>query len=466
MTIQLQPFDWALIFIYVLVLLVLGLASRGRQSRSENYLLGGRRLTLIPFVATLVSTWYGGILGIGEFAYSSGLVTILVFGVPYYFFAGLYAWLLTGPISSGNALTIPDRFLDRYGPRSRKFSALVVFLLTTPAPYLLMLGYLIHLLTGLDLWLTMLLGTIFSTIYVLQGGFNSVVRTDVFQFGLMFLGFAVLLYVLHTNLALGEMWERLPAGFRQWNGPDEMSGQVLVVWFLIAAWTFIDPGFYQRTVAARNRATARRGILISIGLWFVFDMLTTVCGLYAVIMLPDLVAEQGSAVGAFPLLGGQVLPVGLKGLFLVALLATIMSTVDSFSFLGATTIGRDLASSRSDDETAQTAKIRRGLIITGLAGYLLALWLPSVVELWFTIGTTLVPGLLIPMLISFVPAWSISDNDALLIGAVGIGIAAVWQLMPSVGVVAPGTYLLGLQPMLPGIAGSLTVAMVRLKYGR
>ena len=67
-----------------------------------------------------------------------------------------------------------------------------------------------------------------------------------------------------------------------------MSWQMILVWFFIASWTFVDPGFYQRSAAARDPATARRGILISIGLWFVFDLLTTTAGLYAFLHLPGL----------------------------------------------------------------------------------------------------------------------------------------------------------------------------------
>ena len=67
---RLHPLDLGIILLYIGGLLYLGLRARhSRSIRAESYLLGGRRLTLIPFVATLVSTWYGGILGVGEFTY-------------------------------------------------------------------------------------------------------------------------------------------------------------------------------------------------------------------------------------------------------------------------------------------------------------------------------------------------------------------------------------------------------------
>ena len=224
MDITLHALDLSLIILYAGVLLVLGLKARRTPGvQVENYLLGGRRLTLVPFIATLVSTWYGGILGIGEFTYLNGVVTLVIFGLPYYIFAFLYAIFLAARIRREGVLTIPDRFRRAYGPRSAYFSAIVVFLLTTPAPYLLMLGVLIHLLMGVDLWLALLLGMAFSTVYLWHGGFQAVVRTDVLQFVLMFVGFGLLLGVLISNESLGQMWQALPPELRHWRGAGPLE---------------------------------------------------------------------------------------------------------------------------------------------------------------------------------------------------------------------------------------------------
>jgi SSS family solute:Na+ symporter len=70
--------------------------------------VAGRTLTLPAFVATLVATWYGGILGVGEFAYTSGLATWTVFGLPYYVYAVVYALFLAHRVRGAARLTIPD----------------------------------------------------------------------------------------------------------------------------------------------------------------------------------------------------------------------------------------------------------------------------------------------------------------------------------------------------------------------
>ena len=79
-----------------LVLLVAYLAclSAGAFAGEADYLVAGRRLTLPGFVASLVTTWYGGILGVGEYTYRYGIANWFVFGLPYYVAAALFAHLL------------------------------------------------------------------------------------------------------------------------------------------------------------------------------------------------------------------------------------------------------------------------------------------------------------------------------------------------------------------------------------
>ena len=79
--------DYLLIVIYLATLLALGFVKRlKKDSTASQLIVGGRVLTLPAFVASLVSTWYGGILGVGEYSYLYGLSNWLVFGLPYYLY--------------------------------------------------------------------------------------------------------------------------------------------------------------------------------------------------------------------------------------------------------------------------------------------------------------------------------------------------------------------------------------------
>jgi SSS family solute:Na+ symporter len=193
----LDPVDYWLIVAYLALLFVLGFIKRLRKdSSAAKMIVGGRLLTLPAFVASLVSTWYGGILGVGEYTYRFGLSNWLVFGLPYYLAAFLFALFLARRARQTELLTIPDRLASAYGNRTAVAGSVIIFLMTVPAAYVLMLGVLAEQLFGWPFWVGVVAGSLASVVYVYTGGFGSVVRTDLFQFVLMFAGFVVLLAVL------------------------------------------------------------------------------------------------------------------------------------------------------------------------------------------------------------------------------------------------------------------------------
>jgi len=391
--------DYGIIVAYLGLLLWLGLIGRLRgDSSAGEMILGGRTLTLPAFVASLVSTWYGGILGVGEYSFKHGLSNWLVFGVPYYLAAALFALFLARRARQSEVLTVPERLGQTYGNRTALAGAVIIFLMTVPAAYILMLGVLGQFLFDWPLWAGIIGGTLFSVVYVYTGGFKSVVRTDLLQFGLMFTGFALLLGILYARYGgLSFLEANLPATHLTWNGGK--SGWYIAVWYVIALATLIEPAFYQRCYAARTPRTAQIGIFISIACWCLFDFMTTTCGLYARALLPDL----ADPVGSYPALAKMILPAGLLGFFALALLATVMSTVDSYSFLAASTYGNDVVPRfRPTGDSRVSFHTRIGLVLSTALAVLLALYFRSVVEIWYVFGSIGTPALLVPVLTSFV----------------------------------------------------------------
>mgnify|MGYP001276617329 FL=1 len=71
---SLHIFDWLPILFYLSFLIWVGIINKKSQSLSENtFILSNRKLSLFSFIATLVTTWYGAILGIGENTYLYGI---------------------------------------------------------------------------------------------------------------------------------------------------------------------------------------------------------------------------------------------------------------------------------------------------------------------------------------------------------------------------------------------------------
>ncbi|HSQ76293.1 MAG TPA: sodium:solute symporter family protein [Bacteroidota bacterium] len=478
---------------------------RQRGSGVTEYLLAGRSLTVPLFVMTLVSTWYGGILGVGEFTYSYGIANWVIQGIPYYVFALLFAFLLAGKIRASSLTTIPDRLEQAYDRRTALLGAGLTFLLMTPAPYVLMLGILLQMITGWSLPVCVVAGTIVTTGYLFAGGFRADVYTDVLEFVLMFAGFGLIIpFAVSSFGGWDVLSAHLPPLHLTFHGGH--SAQFILVWFFIALWTLVDPAFYQRCAAAESGAVARKGILWSILFWIIFDMMTVTVGLYARAILPPL----GQPVMAYPMLAEHLLPPVAKGLFFTGLIATIMSTLNTLAFVSGTTLGRDVVlrlrrrggfavsggvtdridgqtgtgrdphigtvsdhhskngtdlhagdgrSYRTENGTENPAEkrwVQAGLLMSAMLAVVLALSIPSVVKLWYTIGTVIVPGLLIPLVSTYFPSLRVGARAGFSIMLGGWLTSSVWLLAGwtrELGV--SENYPFGIEPMYPGLAVSL-----------
>ena len=433
---------------------------RAPARNEADFIVAGRRLTLPAFVATLVASWYGGILGVGEYGWRYGISNWLVFGVPYYIFAGVFAVFLAGRARRSRMLTLPDLLAERYGRAPALIGASVIFVMTVPAAYVLMLGVLLRMATGWPLWAGVAAGTALSVSYVFRGGLRAVVGTDVVQFLLMFLGFLVL--VPACVLRYGG-WEflrtALPAGHL--SGDGGLGFQAVAVWYFIAMATLVEPAFDQRFYAARSESVARRGIAVSIACWMAFDLLTTTAGLYARAVMPDL----ADPVAAFPALAARTLSPFWSGVFTVGLLATIMSTIDSNALLAAVTGGRDILQRRrrpdgilpTESPSTSLGYIRWGLLATSALAIALALWSGSVVKLWHHMGSVGTPVLLLPVALGHAPrrpsprriTTAMIASGAVSLGWLALGRGGPW---------------LGVEAIFPGLAVSAALLLPTLRH--
>lgn len=449
-----QALDYSLIAIYLVFLLWLGMKGRQPIGTVSDLILDGRRLTLPAFVASLVSTWYGGILGVGEYSYQYGISNWLVFGAPYYLAAFLFALFLSKRARQLNLVTIPERLAQVYDNKTALAGAIIVFMITVPAAYILMLGTLGAEFFGWPLWIGVLLGTIFSIVYVYFGAFRAVVRTDLLQFALMFAGFIVMLVILVSRYGGWEyLQSNLPETHFTWHGGN--SGFYIATWYFIALATIIEPAFHQRVYAAKTTGVATKGILVSIVCWMLFDFLTTSCGLYSRAILPELT----NPVASYPALAKTVLPTGLLGVFAVALLSTIMSTVDSYSFIAASTFGNDIIPRFKKVTESQIVKFTQlGLLIAALLSVIWSLFFRSAVDIWYAFGSISTPALLVPVFTSFVGNRRLNAQHAFLSIIICGIVSLVWYLSPNF--TSDNTYWLDIKPIFPGLALSVFLFII------
>jgi SSS family solute:Na+ symporter len=162
-------------------------------------------------------------------------------------------------------------------------------------------------------------------------------------------------------------------------------------------------------------------------------------------------------VRAFPLLAQAVLPPGLLGLFYVGMLATVMSTIDSYGFVAAVTLGRDVIwRLRGDPSEHSIPRFTRiGLWAAAAFSAALALSHRTVVGLWHDLGSLITPALLIPVGAALLgrtvpgPRWTLFAMLA------PLAVSAYWIFARTPATGGGHDYPLSIEPIYAGLAASL-----------
>lgn len=383
-----SPIDW-IVFALVLLLTFFSVWY-GTKQKTENsvleHLLMGRRLTLPLFVMTLVATWYGGIFGVAEIAYQEGLYNFLTQGVFWYVSYLVFAFFILPKLTLKNYMTLPDLIKQQVGPVAGKWSAILNLFNLIPIAYVISIGLFIQLFFDMNFAVAMLMGTVLVLGYSMYGGLRSVVYSDIIQFFVMYLGVLSVVFFSLYYYGIGPLKE-LPE--RYYSAVGNQNFFELVTWLIIAMSTLIDPNFYQRSFAAQSAKTAKKGIIIATLFWCLFDIALTMGALYAKALAPSLAPNK-----AYMLFAVDVLPLGFVGLFYAGVLATILSTLDSYLFLSGVTLSHDLLG-----KTKSVSAQRLGTVfVAGFALLMAMVFEGNIKMVWKTLGSLSASALLIPML--------------------------------------------------------------------
>jgi SSS family solute:Na+ symporter len=378
---NLTAIDYAVLLVYLVATMGLGLFIGRKIRTGKEYFLAGRRLPWWAIGMSLVATDIGGtdIIGVGGAAYSYGLavgnfewigcvpamiIAAFVF-IPFFWRIGVY--------------TIPEFFERRYNAAVRSVLALcwLVFMACNLGLMLLASAKMTEVLFGWDPSACILLTAALVGIYTYAGGLAAVVYTDTIQCAVMIAGCLLVVVIGLVEVGglanLGNQIRQLersrqaapdqpprgqqPApsdnGHGQ-TGPSQHMALILPVgsdtpfpWpaILFGLALVLSPAYWignqaivQRSLGARSEFEAKASYVWGAVLKNVIPLVIAVPGLIALVKFPDL--KQGDY--AFPSLVSALLPPGLRGIFLAAFMAALMSSVDSYLNSASTIVTRDL----------------------------------------------------------------------------------------------------------------------------
>ena len=415
---QLDWFVFLLLTGLTVAVVLLAQARAPKDNSALEHLLMGRRLTLPLFIATLVSTWYGGIFGVASIAFDSGIYNFVTQGVFWYASYLIFAFFILHRISKYQAVTLPDLIGKMYGPKSEKLSAVFNILNLVPVVYAISIGMIIQMFFPVSVSEGILIGVGFTLLYAMFGGFRAVVYSDLVQFFVMFSSVVVLAIFSFLFFGIRPL-QTLPDHYFSPMGKHGIMETI--AWGMIALSTLVDPNFYQRAFAANSEKTAKTGIIFATIIWMIFDLSLTFGAMYAKALLPLAQASDGYFEYAF-----KVLPQGMRGFFLAGIVATVLSTLDSYLFLSGSTIAYDLAPKKIRGQL--WLHYLSFLFVASVAIILATVFEGNIKAVWKTLGSLSAASLLVPVLFGHLSKVKPSDNVFVAAAGTSAIVVFTWRL--------------------------------------
>ncbi len=373
MSLSLTPLDWFVCLTTVVASIAIGLYVAVRTHAAEdsaNFFLAGRRLTWPIIGASLFATNIGAehLVGLSGDSYRYGLraatvelATVLSIGVA--------AALLVPHYIRNQIFTIPEFLEMRYNRTARAlFSGLMlVICVMTKMAFSLFAGALvIHGLFGWDVMTVVAALGIVAGIITMIGGFTTVAYTDSIQALIMIFGCGLmLLFGLDKVGGWSGLVATAPEAMKIAAPYDDPNFPFWGIVIGAALWgTFywgVDQVTVQRVLGARNLQQARWGSMFAILLKLTPVFLFAVPGVIAFALFPGREAKT-----TFVTLLNELLPTGLRGLVLAALLAALVSSLLAVMNSISTLVVRDFVL-HFRPNTGEAAQVHLGRVAIAVA---------------------------------------------------------------------------------------------------
>ena len=381
--------DYIIIAFYFVLILIVGFWT-GRKQDKEEFLISGRNLTSLQATTTIFSSRIGAAIlltytalvylyGLGALWYFIGSV----FGLFVFYFFGIKVKKLA---DKQKFYTMPDFFFFLKG----RFAGYLATIITI----IIMFGWvvlnftagakLISEYTPITYGLSVFIVGIIILLYLLAGGFDAVVKTDIIQTFGIFLLFVLMMYLLFTTdtkpqLAFMDLF-RTPT--------KEIISFFLAGFFIPMA----SPELWQRVYAIKNKTHFKRSLLLSSVFYMIIGFILLLIGLIIRADIPGIDPDTSLIVGF-----SRLLPIGFAGLSVVIIYSSVSSSADTYMFTAASSVTQDFL-----EKTGLTSKdklkttMRYSMVVLMVLGIAMALILRDIVDAtFFFVSLTMSLGFLV-----------------------------------------------------------------------
>jgi len=395
---MLKSIDLSISILYILAILSIGLwvgirhRHKSKANAAGEYFLAGKTLKWpaigLALFATNISTVH--LVSLAQSGFDSGLlngnfewmaaftlILLALFFVPFYIKSGIS--------------TLPDFLEKRYDRSSRDWLAVVSVIsaiIIHIAFSMLAGGVVLKTLFGLNMYVSVIVICIITAIYTIIGGLKAVVVTESIQTVVLLTGAITISYAAFHRMG---GWEPMADVLKNHNAINKLSMlrpsgdssgmpwyavflgyPVLGIWYWCADQTIV-----QRVLGAKDESNARLGPLFCGFIKILPVFIFVLPGLFAYTLvqsghldISSLGVDDKGAVnskGIYTLMITQLLPSGLIGVLVAALLSGLMSQVsgalNSISTLVSYDMYKRYRPTASDKKLVLTGKISAGIAL-------------------------------------------------------------------------------------------------------
>lgn len=409
----LKPVDFAVVGIYLFVLIAIGywVSFIKKRNSNENLFLAGHSLGWGSIGFTMWGTNVGPsmLIASASIGYTTGVVAGN-FGWYAFVFIFLLAVVFAPRYLGAKVLTLPEFMGKRFGQSTRNILAwytLITILISWLSLTLFAGSILVSQMLNIPSWLSVVILIVIAAFFTVAGGLKAVAYTNVFQMFLLIVvsliltmagiikiggleavqdyessGFGNLIIHYWDQFINGVkgLYEKTPANY--WNLLLPLNDKnypwlaIVLGYPIMGVWFWCtDQSMVQSVLGARNLQQGQLGANFTGWLKILDVALFIIPGIACFVLFPELKDPDE----AYMTMVTRLFPVGMTGLIMAVLIAALISTIDSALNSLSTVFTMDIFVKKYKPDATQKEIINIGRIVA-VFGAVLAIFLTLAID--------------------------------------------------------------------------------------
>jgi SSS family solute:Na+ symporter len=382
-TARLMTIDYVVLALYFIIIFAIGYYFARKERTTTDYFLASRDVAWWAIGASLFSSNIGSehFIGLAGTGAASGMavghfewlasIMVLILG-----------WVFVPFYLRSNVYTMPEFLERRYNGACRTYLAsisLVAYIFTKIAVAVFAGAIVLKAVLGWGMVESSLALVIATGIYTVAGGLAAVIYTEVIQSLILVAGALALMFIgLDKVGGWSGLTAAVPADFFHMMKPPSdkefpwtgifFGAPILGIWYWCT-----DQVIVQRVLSAKDIGNAKAGTVVAGFLKILPVFILIVPGMIARALYPaEMAADSNSA---FPTLVVRLMPAGLQGIMVAAMLAALMSSLSAVFNSSSTIFTMDFYK-KIRPQASERQLVNVGRLATVIMVILGLLWIP------------------------------------------------------------------------------------------